>query len=93
MQIKFKENNTVAKYSGEVNDFDYLLQNENIIVNFQNVYPDSIVQISLGGIVLTEDKDFVMYSEYIEILQRGSEYVHDNMTITIFKQQSYGMGL
>ena len=93
MAVNFKENSTVAKYSGEVQEFDYSLDNNNIIIYFENVYDDSIVQISLGGLVLTEDNDFIMGSEDIVIKERGEEYIHDNMTIMIFKQASYGEGL
>ena len=93
MAIKFMENNTVAKYSGEVKDFNYTLSGDDILVDFQNIYTDSIVQISLGGLVMTEDNDFIMGSEQIRIIQRNEDYLSDNMTIIIFKQQSYGMGL
>jgi len=50
--IKFKENSTVAKYSGTLYDFNTRVDN-NIIIDFKNLYDNSIMQLSLGGLVIT----------------------------------------
>ena len=91
--IRFKENNTVAKYSGCVNDFNPIREQEDIIIDFENVYEDSLIQVSLGGLVMTEDNDFFIESNKIRLVQRDDSYLTDNMTILIFKQQDTGGGL
>jgi len=93
LSIKFKENSTVAKYSGTLIDFGSALIGNNISLPFTNTYSNSIVQVSLGGLVMTEDMDFIINANEILLYERGIEYINDNVTIIIFKQQSYGGGL
>lgn len=91
--INFKENSTVAKYSGELQDFDTTRDNEDIIMDFQNVYDNSIMQLSLGGLVMTEDNDFIMEDEAIRLVKRDDSYLSDNVTIMIFKETDEGEAL
>jgi hypothetical protein len=91
--IKFKENSTVAKYSGTLIDFNARIDNNNIVIDFENIYDNSIMQVSLGGLVMTEDNDFVMGDEIITLLERDEEYLSDNVTIMIFKQTDEGEAL
>lgn len=91
--IKFKENSTVAKYSGELQEFNTTRDGEDILIEFNNVYDNSIVQISLGGVVMTEDGDFYMEDEQIRLIQRDDYYLQDNVTILIFKQTDEGEAL
>jgi len=91
--IKFKENSTVAKYSGTLSDFNARIDDNNIIIDFKNVYDNSIMQLSLGGLVMTEDNDFIMGDEIITILERDEDYLEDNVTIMLFKQTDEGGAL
>jgi len=92
-KIKFKENSTVAKYSGELKDFNYSFDNKDILIEFKNIYDNSIMQLSLGGLVMTEDNDFIMEDEQIRLLERDENYINDNVTIMIFKQTDEGEAL
>jgi hypothetical protein len=92
-KVKFKENSTVAKYSGELQDFEYTIDDFDILIKFNNIYDNSIMQLSLGGLVMTEDNDFIMEDEQIRLIQRNNSYLTDNITIMIFKQTDEGEAL
>ena len=92
-EIKFKENSTVAKYSGELQDFNCTRDEFDILIEFENVYDNSIMQLSLGGLVMTEDNDFFIEDEQIRLKQRDDSYLSDNVTIMIFKQTDEGEAL
>jgi hypothetical protein len=36
--IKFKENSTVAKYSGELQEYEYLVDGNDILIKFEDIY-------------------------------------------------------
>jgi len=91
--IKFRENSTVAKYSGELNEFNAVVQGQDIVIDFNNVYDNSIIQVSLGGLVMTEDNDFFILEEKIKLVQRDLTYLNDNVTIMVFKQSDNSGGL
>jgi hypothetical protein len=51
------------------------------------------MQLSLGGVVMTEDCDFYMEDEQIRLIERDETYFEDNVTILIFKQTDEGEAL
>ncbi len=93
MSITFKENSTVAMYSGQLLDFNAVRNGLDIIIDFENTYDNSIIQFSLGGIVMTEKNDYVILDEKIRLYDRDESYNFDNITILVFKQRDEGDAL
>ena len=92
-EVKFKENSTVAKYSGQLEDFGCTRDGLDIIVPFEELWSEYIIQLSLGGLVMIEDINFILKEETLRLIDFDEDYLQMNMTILIFKQPDEGEDL
>jgi len=90
MQVKIKENSTVVKYSGTLVDFEPTRDELDILVPFKELWSEYIIQLSLGGLVMIEDINFVLKDEKLRLIDFDDDYLQMNMTILIFKQPDEG---
>jgi len=93
MSVKIKENSTVVKYSGTLIDFDTTRDNLDILVPFEELWKEYIIQLSLGGLVMIEEVNFTIKEEKLRLIDFDDDYLQMNMTILIFKQPDEGEAL
>ena len=81
----FKENNIVSMYSGELSEFDLLRENLDIRITISDIFSGSIIDFSLGGIMLVEDIDYTLDVDEIRLLDKDDSHLVLNTKITIHK--------